>query len=333
MERRGFVVAGYREDSLQIVLPLWHGRAADVWYGLGEFRADYTEAVAVSEDDALGAGLWSWLYNSAPCRTVKLSRIPRDSLLGRTAPPPNGLRERAYAAAKRYVRSGRVRYHETHEQLEHPYADRADVEQLAERIASKETRRKINVLRRNGELTYRVLYGREILSRLPEFFDMHRASFALSNRTSQFESAAERQFYEQLVVSDALASVITMDVLAVADRPVALHIGFQHGDRIYWYKPAFDPGFSKGSPGRVLLANLFARAAGEKVQCVDLLKGDEDYKVDWSTHNRRTVTSTIVERSLRDVLGALANRLGNWNRRRSRIKSAASGVAPKREES
>jgi hypothetical protein len=47
---------------------------------------------------------------------------------------------------------------------------------------------------------------------------------------------------------------------------------------------------------------------------VDLLKGDEAYKNDWANHRRVTLTTTIVEHRLRDVLGVVARRLRHLTR-------------------
>ena len=302
--RTGFVVAGFTGDTPRIVLPLWYGSERDTWFSLGEFRADYSEAVG---DDAACDELWSWLQREAPCRLLKIGRVPRDTAFGRTAPPVGGIRERIREAATSFVRERRVRYHETHELQEHPYTDRARLAELAARIDSKDTKRKINVLRREGELVYEVVRGAEIAARLPAFFALHRASFAGTQRTSQFERADECRFYEALVAR--LAETVTLDVLRVGERPVAMHFGFQHAKTIYWYKPVFDLELSKGSPGRVMLAHLYARALRENVDRVDLLKGDETYKDDWAANVRITVTSTIVERSVRDVLAGLERRL------------------------
>jgi hypothetical protein len=302
----GFVLAGFRGDVPALVLPMF--ARGDKWYGLGELRADYTEVAGNDVDE-----LWSWLANEAPCRAVKLSRMRRDSVLGRSAPPPNRVLERIVDAGTSFVRTrGRARYHETHEAAEHPYADRAHVEKLAERIDSKDTKRKLNVLRKSGELTYEVVRGPAVAPLLPAFFEMHRAEFAGTGRTSQFVHANERRFYEALVER---VGTVAMDVLSAGEQRVAMHFGFEQAGTIYWYKPAFDLAHAKGSPGRVMLAHLFARAARDGVACVDLLKGDEAYKNDWANHRRVTLTTTIVEHRLRDVLGVVTRRLRHLTRR------------------
>ena len=103
-----------------------------------------------------------------------------------------------------------------------------------------------------------------------------------------------------------------LDVLSVGGKPAAMHFGFHHPDAIYWYKPAFDLELSKGSPGRVLLAHLFARADAQGLDRVDLLKGTEDYKTDWANHSRETITSTLIARTPRELVRALTDR---WNPR------------------
>ena len=297
--RTGFVVAGFVGGEPRIVLPLWHGRDRDAWFSFGEFRADYTEAIG--DDNACGL-LWRWLAQ-APCRLLKIGRVPHDTAFGRTAPPIVEWHGRIREATTSFVRARRIRYHETHELREHPYTDGPRLAELGTRIDSKDTKRKINVLRREGELVYQVLRGTSIAPHLPAFFALHRAGF----ESSQFNRSEECKFYEVLV--ERLGDVMTLDLLRVGERAVAMHIGFQHANRIYWYKPVFDPALSKGSPGRVMLAHLYARAVRENVERVDLLKGDEPYKEDWAANVRVTVTSTIVERSVRDVVAGLVRRL------------------------
>lgn len=299
-EREPFLVVGRRGGVPALVLPLWRARdKPEHWYGLGEFRADYSEHAG--EDPR---ALWAWLLESAPCRSVKLPRMPCASPLGRTAPPHDA--RRFAHVAHTMLRRRRARYHETREERDHPYADRAHIEALADRLASKDTRRKLGVLKREGEVSYECVRGVAVRDHLAAFFEMHARGFASTDRASQFERAAERRFYEAL--ADECPHVI-MDVLHAGARPVAMHLGFQDRETIYWYKPAFEASLAKGSPGRVLLAHIYARAKDEGITCVDLLKGGEDYKQDWANHVRPTITSVVVERSVREMLQGAAVRL------------------------
>lgn len=310
-ERTAFVVAGFGDRTLRFLLPLWHANGRpDEWSSLGTFRADYTECLTASDDPAIGEMFWRWLARRAPCRSAKIAMLPSDSLLGRTAPKPAlGISDRAYQAAASLLRSGKARYSTTSVQAVHPFADQPHIRELATRIDSRETRRKLNVLRRDGEVSYTVLHGAtSIAPWLQTLFDMHVSNFEGTGRASQFAAAQERAFYNALVTSRELDNIIYLDLLTVGSRPAAMHLGFQHRKRIYWYKPAFDLQLAKGSPGRVLLAHLFARADREHVERVDLLKGDEPYKKEWASASRSTISTTLVERPLREIISTYVRR-------------------------
>jgi CelD/BcsL family acetyltransferase involved in cellulose biosynthesis len=305
-DRIGLVVAGWDRDELAFVLPIWHSRdRPSDWETLGAFRADYTEAIARQRPMEAGAAFWRWLERDAACRTAKLARIPADNLLARTVPSSTlARRGRVYRGAINLMRSRRLRYVSTDTQQEHPYADRTLIVQLAERLDARYMRRNMKMLSKaGGDLSYAVIHGaRAIAPLLPRFFELHVANFAGTGRTSQFESDRDRAFYQALVEHPELGETIYMDVLRVADRLVAMHLGFQHQGCIYYYKPAFDLELAKASPGKILLAHIFARATQQGVHRVDLLKGLESYKTEWANRSLTTLTSSLVHRDAHDVL-------------------------------
>ena len=305
-DKATFLIVGREDNALRFLAPMWHHRGdPNTWCSLGALRADYTDVLV--ESDAVAAAFWRWLATRAPCRSAKLPLLPSASPLVRTAPPSSSSRaRRLLALARTLARGGRPRFVRTHVHHDHPFADRSFIAEVAPRLQSRDTKRKLNVLKRDGELVYEVVRGARALSPLlPTFFDMHIANFAGTARTSQFLAAHERAFYEQLVAQPELDGIVYMDVLRVGARPVAMHLGFQHRRCVYWYKPAFDLAMAKGSPGRVLLAHLFARAAAEDCERVDLLKGIEPYKSEWANQCHDTSSTTLVELGVSYVLDRL----------------------------
>lgn len=310
-DRTGFAVIGVVGSSLELILPLWcTPERSNDWNSLGAFRADYTEATSRDEDPEIAAAFWTWLTRRAPCRSARLARIPADSYLGRTIPATAFERRgRMLTAASSLLIARRARYLTTHIHDEHPYADRTQIELQADRLERSATRRNLKMLEKYGAVAYETVFGtRELLALLPTLFDMHVANFAGTGRASQFENANEQRFVEALAIQPDLAGVIYMDVLRVGGRPVAMHLGFQHGGRIYYNKPTFDLDLGKASPGKTLLAYLFARAKQQGIERVDLLKGTESYKSDWANHSRRTITTMLVERGLRELARATVGR-------------------------
>ena len=65
--------------------------------------------------------------------------------------------------------------------------------------------------------------------------------------------------------------------------PIAFHFGFHYGGRYLWYKPSFDIGLARRSPGEVLLRNLLLAAVEEKAAVFDFGLGDEPFKSRFAT--------------------------------------------------
>jgi CelD/BcsL family acetyltransferase involved in cellulose biosynthesis len=69
-----------------------------------------------------------------------------------------------------------------------------------------------------------------------------------------------------------------LSVLYADERPAAIHFGMQSGALLHSWFPAYDAALGKYSPGSGLLLAIVEQAGQHGVQCVDLGKGDEDYK-------------------------------------------------------
>lgn len=70
-----------------------------------------------------------------------------------------------------------------------------------------------------------------------------------------------------------------MSTLAVADQPIAVHLGMQVGSVLHYWFPAYDREFHRYSPGRVLLSMMIEHAPECGVEVVDFGKGEVDYKL------------------------------------------------------
>jgi CelD/BcsL family acetyltransferase involved in cellulose biosynthesis len=311
-ERPARIVAGWRGRELALVLPLWHLPAAPRrWESLGAFRADYTEPVIADDDVALGRAFWTWAECEAPCEFVRLARVPRDSLLGRTLPHDTfESRGRSLRAATNLVRARALRYLYSDTLHEHPYADRAAIRAHAAKHPAANSRQRIRMLAKmaGGDVAYTRLHGREVADTLPAFFAMHVATFAGTGRSSQFESARDRTFFAQLVAHPDHARVLHLDVLTAGGKPAAMHLGFEQGGVLYYYKPTFELALAKASPGRILLSHMFVRAEADGLDRVDLLKGTEAYKTEWASDTRPTISSRLVRPSLREAVRAVMRR-------------------------
>jgi len=104
------------------------------------------------------------------------------------------------------------------------------------------------------------------------FADMHRTA---AGAKGGFMSKQREDFFSDLVAS-ADASV---DVLSTDHGPAAAAFAFARPDGYYLYNSAYSPEAAAFSPGIVLLAMLVESLIADGVPRLDLLKGDEPYKL------------------------------------------------------
>lgn len=159
-----------------------------------------------------------------------------------------------------------------------------------ERLARKESlRRHENRLRRRGTVNFRHIEDRrEIRAHLNDFFSQHIRRHAASGVRSQFQDHHPRAMIEALVDELDPSSELRFGVLELNGIPIAYHLGFQHGGKLLWYLPTFDPNYWHDSPGEVLLRFLFRYAQAAELAEFDFTIGDEAYKRRFANHIGKT---------------------------------------------
>ena len=81
-----------------------------------------------------------------------------------------------------------------------------------------------------------------------------------------------------------------LSALYVKDEIVAAHFGMRCGPVWHYWFPAYNPKFSKYSPGLILLLQMAEHGAAQGFQRIDLGKGEEPYK-----QRLRSGTVTLLE--------------------------------------
>ena len=90
--------------------------------------------------------------------------------------------------------------------------------------------------------------------------------------------------------------------LYAGDRLVAAHMGMRsRSDWHYWF-PAYDPDFSKYSPGSVLMLRMAEAAQSQGIQVIDLGKGASRYKSTLMTGKRPLQEGSVELPSIRTTV-------------------------------
>lgn len=293
------------EDSrgqIQLIAPLYSEESGTRHLKvIGDFRADYTNLLLPEAVAQPAQALFRWLRSEPGWSLLQVKKIPGTSALARLNPPWN-------SCTNQYLKRLRMLIDLRHppELMEvratHPILDRKRLEELAGLLAGKNYRKHTNWFSRQGDLRMETHSDPAKCEALVELLSaLHIREWAAKGQTSQFARPEEKTFYRHLVAELAPLGAIRIDVLTLNSAPVAMHFGFNWNQRIYYYKPAFDPQYASHSPGKLLLAYVLSRAAADGFKEVDLLNGLEDYKAAYASA-LRTTTTLNVYRSRLDYL-------------------------------
>jgi CelD/BcsL family acetyltransferase involved in cellulose biosynthesis len=299
------VVAREETGELRLVAPFWASEGArGKWRLLGNVRADYNNVVFDRREPEILDAMMEWLLRRKDWQQIVFSKVPGSSATARLLPaslPKDagiGARVRAWLdwraplSYRRFVR-------------EHPFLKGDAVRRGAELLDEPNYREKIRRLGRIGALEYRCLADPGAIGeRLEEFFELHVRSGEFQQRPSLFLQSDNREFY-RLLLKHLKPGALRLDLLSLdGSRPVAAHFGFQWAGRAYYYKPCFEPEFSKHSPGRVLVPYVLRQACGAGLEEVDFLQGLEEYKLRFQPELRETAWIQVYRSRTKILAGA-----------------------------
>ena len=120
------------------------------------------------------------------------------------------------------------------------------------------------------------------------------------------------QFMPGLIRAAAATGQLRMGIAWLGDEPVASQVWLQSGTRADIYKLAHDERHKDLSPGSLLTQSLMRQAFEvDRVQLVDYLSGDDDYKRLWMSqvHERRGLVAYPLN-SMAGLAGAAKAALG-----------------------
>jgi CelD/BcsL family acetyltransferase involved in cellulose biosynthesis len=292
----------------------------------GQGPSDYADVLVANDlDDALRLRLAQQLLSSARraargLEWFRLVHVPVDTSL---LPSAVFARESGYFATEE-------------KRIPAPAMDMACVE---ERLQKKSLKRHEKDLQRKGQLAV-VTHHRadEILPQLDEFFDQHERRWEGTEWPSLFRDPAQREFYRRCTRLLSDPGVLRFTTVRLDGALVASHYGFHYAGRFTWYKPTYDPAWSKHSPGEVLLKRLLELARDEGAGEFDFTVGDEAFKLRFATKTREVtnlhVTASPLRASLRRAklhAGHAAEKLlgkERWQKLLRRVR-ARMGIVPR----
>jgi CelD/BcsL family acetyltransferase involved in cellulose biosynthesis len=142
-------------------------------------------------------------------------------------------------------------------------------------------RRRRRQLSELGHVAVEVARTEEELGRaLEDAFVLHDLRWQGRPDGSGFTTPAGRRFSHAVVEALAPLGIPRIVTLKIDERPIAFHYYLRLEGRIYVHRIAFDPAYSRFSPGVINTLDAIEAAAAEGATRVEFLGGAERYKVD-----------------------------------------------------
>jgi len=236
-----------------------------------EKLADYTDFLIIREASAVVKAILGTLFTRRDWGLFELRRTPE------TSPAFQPL----CAALHRQNTGGTCEI-----ECASPYLDVSGGwhEYLATRSKSlrQELRTSANRLRALGDTRFEVCQGEALAEARKALYAFHIQRQGHRPGRSIFEDARGRAFIDELteLTSDGLAADVS--VIRVGDRPVSTVLTLRGRRTLYYWVPSFDSQIRSASLGKLHLRHLIECAFAEKHAMVDLMIGEDGYKLDWS---------------------------------------------------
>jgi CelD/BcsL family acetyltransferase involved in cellulose biosynthesis len=262
--------------------------APGVWKLIGNFRADYNNLIHAAGDSESLLALFNWLKRQPGWHRLELNRIPGHVAVLRHFPRAYGPESSNLSKILSWLSvNSPLVYRRWHKQ--HPRIDRQALERLKSLLEQQNYRRQLKWLQRHGGFAYRCARDAgECLLLLPMLVKLHIRNWEAKGQRSLFLDTENQAFYRYLIDELAPYNAIRMDVLELNGKMIAAHFGFVWDQRIYYYKSCYDPDHSGRRPGKILLAYIIRDAWDSEAMELDLLNGNEEYKMKYASDIRTT---------------------------------------------
>jgi len=170
----------------------------------------------------------------------------------------------------------------------------------------RDLRRAEKRLRRLGRCDIRrITAPDEVAARLPDLYRVDAESWKSRAGTARFSGRRARGFFDEVLPRLAEDGVLELWFLDFEGQAAAFNIDFCWRERIYLYNGSYTlaPFSTRASPGTVLLTHIYRDAVERGMREIDFLRGDEPYKLRWTTAQRTCHQLLVGDLRPRSLLG------------------------------
>jgi CelD/BcsL family acetyltransferase involved in cellulose biosynthesis len=127
---------------------------------------------------------------------------------------------------------------------------------------------------------------------------LHQERMEATARGGNFRKRDYREFHRDLAERMNASGELFFWLLYSEEQPIATHYGLLSGGVYYGYQMGFSPRYQKWSPGHYMTGTVLEMLIERGAHEMNLLRGDDPWKLRWTQEKRHTVTLALVRPGL-----------------------------------
>jgi len=153
-------------------------------------------------------------------------------------------------------------------------------------------------LKRYDETDFSVKESMEV------FIKLNEKRWSLEDQLGSFRSKEDtfRNFHMDIAECFANEGWLGLHFLTADDEPVSVQYSFEYGQKMYYYLAGYEPRFAEYSVGNLIIMFLLEKCIKKGFTEYDLMRGNEPYKLLWTSTCRRNFEVRFVRKNARDGL-------------------------------
>jgi len=133
---------------------------------------------------------------------------------------------------------------------------------------------------------------------LGRYHELERSSWKGERGCAIISESHRLHYYNQIAGAADRYGYLALSFLMLDERAIAGVFGLTNRGKFYYLRCAFDPAYSRYSPGQILIHFLLRDCAARHVQEFDFIGEAHDYKMRWTSQTVEHGSCYIFRRGL-----------------------------------
>lgn len=164
----------------------------------------------------------------------------------------------------------------------------------------KRLRYNLRSLQREGNVEFAIATsGAELERAYEQLLNLHRARLGTRGRASAFVEPRVAEFHRKALDTLASEGRVRIYLLKLNGESIAALYALSASSRMSFYQSGMNPAYGRFSVGSLLIQYAIEDAIQSQLSEFDFLRGDEQYKLSWTSHKRQMYCVRVFDNRLK----------------------------------